>query len=193
MSAQTAPNPPNLPNLPSDPPLFSLKITNPVTYLKIWWQKVISNEGIDFRFRIRPLTAITLAVIIVSGSFSLRFLGRTPLAPFLPLSPTPQISQIPPPPTPLDTAFTGTLRLSATTQKYYLLTPDSQAITLDVPPNVNLKNLVGRRIFAEGSFNKDTQTLKISDAKEMEILPSVIVPVPTIATPSASPDLPKSP
>lgn len=174
-----------------DPPLFSFKITNPVTYLKIWWRRVIANEGIDLRFRIRPLTAIALALVIVSGSFSLGFLARSPLSRFLPLSPSPSPPPSPPPTslTTLDTAFTGTLRFSQATQKYYLLTRDSQAITLDVPPNVNLKNLVGRRIFAEGSFNKDAQTLKVSDAKEMEILPATVTPIPTIATasPTVSP------
>jgi hypothetical protein len=54
-----------------DPPLISLEVTNPVTYFKIWWKKVMSNEGIDFRLRVKPLTAIAIAVAIFSLTFGL--------------------------------------------------------------------------------------------------------------------------
>ena len=37
--------------LPSDPPLVDVKVTNPVTYFKKWWAKIIGNEGIDFRLK----------------------------------------------------------------------------------------------------------------------------------------------
>jgi hypothetical protein len=33
----------------TEPPLIT--ITNPVTYLRLWWQKVMGKEGIDFKFK----------------------------------------------------------------------------------------------------------------------------------------------
>ena len=51
-------------SLKNVPPLVSLEVSNPIAYLKVWWQKVMSNEGIDFRFRIRPLTAMALVAIL---------------------------------------------------------------------------------------------------------------------------------
>lgn len=44
-----------------EPDLLNFRITNPVTYLRLWWKKVMSKEGIDFRFRIHPVTAVILA------------------------------------------------------------------------------------------------------------------------------------
>ena len=50
-------------------PVVDLKVTNPVTYLKKWWKRVMSNEGVDFRFRIRPLTAIAISVVVAALYF----------------------------------------------------------------------------------------------------------------------------
>lgn len=174
---------------PNDPPLFSFKVTNPITYLKIWWHKVMSNEGVDFRFRIHPLTAIAIVAIIASGSFGFGFLARSPIAKYLPLS-TPSTQTTAPT---RDTAFTGVLRFNDTTNRYYLTTQQAEAISLEIPTNVNLSKLIGKRIFAAGSFNKDTGILLVQNATTMEILPAVITPIPTIATPSSSPNTPTSP
>ncbi len=150
----------------------------------------MANEGLDFRFRIHPLTAIALALVIASGSFGLGILARFPLAnyfPFLsssiqPTSPTTSTLSW------RDTAFMGTLHFSTTTNKYYLTTNQSEAITLDVPTNVNLSKLVNKRIFAAGSYSKETKVLKVQDATSMEVLPTTITPVPTTSSSSATPN-----
>lgn len=53
----------------TEPPLVDVKVSNPIIYLKKWWQKVIGNEGVDIRFKIHPLTAIAVAVIVASIGF----------------------------------------------------------------------------------------------------------------------------
>jgi len=42
----------------TEPLLVDVKVTNPVTYLRRWWEKVIGNEGISLSVKIHPLTAI---------------------------------------------------------------------------------------------------------------------------------------
>ena len=167
----------------SDPPLVDLKVTNPVTYFKKWWAKIIGNEGVDFRLHFQPLTATVIALVIITVGFGL---GRqaTPTPTTLP-SPTPT-----PTPEPIlkDTAFTGTLQYSSATAKFYLVTTSAEAITLTVPDNLDLQDLVGKRILAVGQYNKPARILEIADAKDMEILPKKPVPIPT-TTPNPT-DLP---
>lgn len=162
----------------SDPPLIDVKVTNPVTYLKKWWAKIIGNEGVDFRLHFHPLTAMAIALVIISVSFGLG----------LQISPSPSpipTSSSTPEPILKDTAFVGTLHYSDPTAKFYLVTTSSaQAITLIVPDAINLESLIGKRIFAAGAYSKSARTLQIADAKDMEILPKTPVPIPT--TPPAT-------
>ncbi len=162
----------------SDPPLIDVKVTNPVTYLKKWWAKIIGNEGIDFRLHFHPLTTMAIALVIITVGFGLgREVDPTP-AP----SPTPTST---PEPQLKDTAFVGTLHYSDPTAKFYLVTTSSaEAITFIVPDTINLESLVGKRIFAAGAYNKSARTLQVADAKDMEILPKTPVPIPT--TPPAT-------
>lgn len=162
----------------SDPPLIDVKVTNPVTYLKKWWAKIIGNEGVDFRLHFHPLTAMAIALVIISVSFGLG----------LQISPSPSpvpTSSSTPEPILKDTAFVGTLHYSDPTAKFYLVTASSaEAITLIVPDAINLESLIGKRIFAAGTYSKSARTLQIADAKDMEILPKTPVPIPT--TPPAT-------
>jgi len=169
-----------------DPLLVDLKVTNPIVYLKAWWKKVIANEGIDFRFRIRPLTALAITGVIMAGSFGLgRLLIPEPLVRYIPAlapSPSPNLWR--------ETAYTGILRYSEINHRYYLDTNQSEAVTLDIPSSVNTSRLVGRRILAVGRQNTQTKVLVVTDASDLEILPAQIVPVPTtLPTPSPSPEL----
>lgn len=170
------------------PPLVDLKVTNPITYIKSWWRKIIGNEGVDFRFRIHPLTAIAIAVIIASIGFGV---GRFVIPFSVPFFKFEDISKQSPSPSPTseiwkETGFIGTLQYSYTTSRYYLLTTSSEAITLEVPQAINLKDLIGKRIFAIGNYNKTTRILVVTDTKDMEILSKTPIPLPTI-TPSPTP------
>lgn len=171
-----------------DPPLVEVKVTNPVTYLKKWWNKIIGNEGMEFRFRVKPLTAIAISLVVVTAAFGLGQVDSAVITKPIPTS-TPEVWK--------ETAFTGTLRFSDVTGKYYLtVTSSSEAITLDVPANFDLKDLIGKRVFAAGKYNKSQRILKVAEARDMEVLPKNPVaipllspsPAPTmIATPSAQP------
>ncbi len=172
----------------TDPPLVDLKVANPVTYLKNWWKKVIDNEGIDVRLRIRPLTSIAMTAMLVGVSFGL---GRISLPPESPL--IQYLPMLAPTPTPnpwRQTAFTGVLKYSDISLKYYLVTNTSEAITLIAPDNVNLKKLMGKRILATGNYNNDMNLLSVTDATDMELLPLSILPVPTMS-PSPIPATPQ--
>lgn len=170
------------------PPLLSFAVTNPVTYLKLWWKKVFAGEGIDLKLRIHPLTALAVAGIIAAGGFSL---GRFSLPPTNPI--VKYIPQLVAAPTPTpnmwrETAFTGLLRYSTTTKKFYLETGEGEAITLEVPTNVTLTKYVGRRIFATGNLNTQSGVLLVTEATDLELLPAQQTLIPTVAvSPSATP------
>lgn len=181
-----------------DPPLVDVKVTNPVTYIKRWWQKIIGNEGMELRFRVRPLTAIAISVVIASVAFGVGKFVLPFTIPFLKYNPTPIPTQTPA--AWRETAYTGTLQYSIPTNRYYLVTSASEAITLKVPTNIDLKDLVGRRILVAGKYNKSARILEVADTKSMEVLPKNPVAVPTITPtpteipkPSASADISPSP
>lgn len=185
-------SPPKKPNLykPNDPPLFSFQITNPVTYFKLWFKKVWANEGIVLHLRIRPLTIIVVALLLTGTSFGI----AKYLATFLPFEVFPNSTPAPsslPTPTPnpwIETAFAGVLQKSD--NKFYLVIPSGEAIILEIPSNINLGTLVGKRILASGAYSQITRTLKVINASNMEILPAKTVPIPTSKaspTPSATP------
>jgi len=185
-----------------DPPLVDVKVTNPVTYIKRWWAKIIGNEGVDFRFHIRPLTALLMAVAVASIGFGFGKFVIPFSIPFLRYEYKNDEVVVPTPETWKDTAYTGTLRYSETTHKYYLVTTSSEAITLDVPTNINLENYIDKRIFAAGKYNKASRVLIVAEAKDLEVLPKTPVLIPTTSptliltetpipesSPSASPGL----
>ncbi len=172
-----------------EPDLVNFRISNPVTYLRLWWKKVIANEGINIK--IKPLTAIIITVIAVGGVYGGGYLIAMNV-----LRKIPVVNQIVPPITPTsnpnrDTAYSGILRKSG--DKFYLQTGDGQAINLIIPTNVNLNNFIGKRIFATGTFNTLTGYLTVSDATDLEVLPVSPIPVPT-NSPSPSPtEIPSTP
>lgn len=160
-----------------EPPLVT--VTNPVTYLRLWWKKVMGKEGVDFKFKIHPLTAFLIAFGLGAGLFGA---GRYSVnIPFLKYETTPTYK---PTSTSVvewkETAFTGKLQYSATTQKYFLLTTSAEAITLQVPSNLDLFTLIGKRIMAVGEYNKAIKLLKVTDVKDLEVLPNTPVPIPTV-------------
>ncbi len=163
-----------------DPPLVNLQITNPITYLKLWWKKVMGQEGIDVHFRIHPITAMILTGMIATGSFAIgRLTLPAPIIKYLP-----QLAPSPSPSPWREAAYTG--KVVESNKKYYLDTADAGVITLEAPANVNLPKLLNRRILAIGSYNSLSKILKVTGATDMEVLPTQIVPVPTTA-PSPSP------
>ncbi len=148
----------------------------------------MANEGVDFRFRIKPVTAIAMVTIVASLGFGV---GRLVLPasikiPFFEFGANPTASPTAAPAW-KETAFTDTLQYSLATKKYFLtVSSTAQAITLEMPPTLELNSLVGERILAMGLYNKNDRVLKVVDAKDMEVLPKTPIPIPTIS-PTASP------
>jgi len=175
----------------TEPPLVSLQVSNPVTYIKSWWKRVMGSEGIDFHFKIKPLTAIGMTVVIATFGFGVGRITLSAQKPYIvyeePISPVPMPTSNPW----RDTAFSGSLRFSVFSDRFYLLTNSDEAINLDVPENVDLTDLIGDRIFATGRYNQNTRTLVVSSSDDLEILPQnseavpvltpTLVPSPTIS------------
>lgn len=182
---------------PTEPPLVEVKVSNPVTYFRRWWERVVSKEGVSFSFKIHPITAVLMVTAISLVAFSA---GRYSInIPFLNYTTFPTTTATPTSePIWKQTAFTGKLQFSVTTNKYFLVTTSSEAITLDNESNLELLTLIGKRILAVGEYNKSEKLLKITDAKNLEILSKTPIPIPTIEptptslaseTPLASPGL----
>lgn len=171
----------------SVPPLLSFQLTNPITYIKVWWKKLIGNEGIKMTLQIKPVTAVILVAIFSGAGFGVgRFTVPEILVPYIvSASPTPS-----PSPDPWrEAAFTGKLQTSS--NKYYLVTTSAEAITLEAPSTINLAKLVGKRIMVVGKYNKTTKYMIISDTTDLEILTTTPIPLPTIIpSPSPTPTLP---
>ena len=176
------------PKKKEDPPLVALRVTNPIVYIKKWWKSVLGNEGIDFRFRIRPLTAIVIAAVIASIGFGVGNFVLPYKLPFF-VYKEPTKSATPAPIEWKETAYIGTLKYSEATKKFFLVTSSSaEAITLDVPDNLDLSSLVEKRIMAAGNYSKAKRLLVVTDAKDMEVLPKSPVPIPTNSpTPNPTP------
>ncbi len=179
-----------MPTAEKVPPMVNFQVNNPVTYIKLWWQKVMGKEGIDLSFRIHPITAILMVAVASTIGFGA---GRITVPegikiPFFEFGNTDPTSKPTATTEPVwkDTAFSGKLQFSVTTQKYFLLTTSAQAITLEIPSNLDLLSLVGKRIMAVGLYNKSEKLLRVSDAKGLEVLPKTAVPIPT-TEPTATP------
>jgi len=170
-----------------EPPLIT--VTNPVTYLRRWWDKVMGKEGIDFRFTIHPITAVLMVAVVATVGFGVgRFvLPESVKIPFFEFG---VVATPKPTSTPVvewkETAYTGRLQYGVTSQKYFLLTTSSEAITLEVPANLDLITLIGKRIMAVGEYNKSIKLLRVIDIKDLEVLPNSPVPIPTVE-PTATP------
>lgn len=166
-----------------EPPLVDVKVSNPIVYLKNWWARVMGKEGVDFHFRIHPITAFLIAFGIAAAFFGVgRYSVNIPFLRYtvvLSPTPTPSVDW-------KETAYTGKLQYSRITGKFFLVTVSSEAITLAVPENLDLTRLIGKRIFAVGEYSKSQRLLKVADVKDLEILPTTPIPIPTL-TPSLSP------
>ncbi len=138
-----------------DPPLIDLKITNPVTYLKKWWKIILSREGINISFRIRPLTAILMTISIVS-IFTGIGLTVTKFY-FLPLIvPSNLVST--------ESFYSGTVY--KTQNQIYLMTSSEKVYPLKKPPP-NIAQFFNQKVVIKGKLDKNTNTLEV---KQIEIL-----------------------
>lgn len=169
-----------------DPPLVDIKVSHPITYIKSWWKRIIGNEGMEIRIKIKPLTAILITIIVVTLCLGITKLSLPFKIPFLEMN-----SEVTPTPIAYrKTAFAGILRFTNKDNKYFLETNSSEAINLEIPENINLDKFIGRRIFATGEYHDGERILKVADVTDLEIFPENIIPIPTLEptpTPTVTP------
>lgn len=172
------------------PDLVNVKITNPLVYIKYWWKRIMANEGIDLRLRVKPLTVFGVSLIAFSLAFGL---GGVVLPVAFPGFKLNGIISPSPTPTPetiwKDTALKGTLTKTNTEPvKFYLVTTSTEAVTLEVPVGFNLITLVGKRILAVGTYNSKDKVLEVEDIQDLEVLSATPIPIPTsLPTPTPTP------
>lgn len=182
-------NNPTSVNTTTPPDLVNLKVTNPLVYIKYWWKRIMANEGIEVKFKAKPLTVFGVALIAFSLAFGL---GGVVLPTFFPWmkinggvattsTPTPQPELL------KDTALKGTLTKTNTNPvKFYLITTSTEAVTLEIPVGFNLSTLVGKRILAVGTYDSKNKVLEVEDIQDLEVLSTTPVPIPT-TTPTPKP------
>ena len=165
-----------------EPPLVDVKVANPVTFLKSWWNKILGNEGLEVRIKLRPLTAIAITIIVVTVAFGI---GKIVLPFDIPFFEYKVDEIVSSDPVFRETGFTGELKFNGDTEKYFLITTASEAVSLTLPPRVDFSDLIGRRIFAAGKYYPETGILVVESIEDLEILaesPEVIpttTPIPT--------------
>jgi hypothetical protein len=182
-------NNPTSVNTTNPPDLVNLKVTNPLVYIKYWWKRIMANEGIDMRFRMKPLTVFGVALIVFSLAFGLGGVVLPTFFPWMKINNSIVTNQTPTPQPELlkDTALKGTLTKTNTNPpKFYLITTSTEAVTLEIPVGFNLSSLVGKRILAVGTYDSKNKVLEVEDIQDLEVLSTTPVPIPT-TTPTPKP------
>src|SRR3989344_1359291 len=183
--------------------IFGVSVTNMPSSFSYFKNGIVADSANLPIPRVRLVTTIAIAFVVTSLTLGIGKFALSATIPFLKyeklegilVTDTPKIPTITPDPW-RETAFTGTLQYSGPIQKYYLITTSSEAIALEVPVNIDLKDTVGKRIFAAGNYNKITRTLVVASASDLEVLPKkpspfpTVIPTPTLfetTTPNTSP------
>lgn len=173
-------------NTTTPPDLVDIKITNPLVYIKYWWKKIMANEGIEIKFKAKPITVFGVTLIWSAMAFGL---GGVVLPTFFPWIKVDIIAVATPTATPQflkDTALRGTLtKINTLPIKFYLVTASTEAVTLEVPDIFNLNSLVGKRILAVGSYDSKNKILVVKDIQDLEVLSKTPMPIPTVTSTSA--------
>jgi hypothetical protein len=166
----------------SNPPdLLNVKVTNPLVYIKYWWKRIMANEGLEAKVKVKPITAIAIAVALFSLAFGLGGVVFPFAFPWLKIkSQVVNSTQTPTPSEWKETAIKGTLKKTTVEPtKFFLLISSDEAVTLQVPQGINLTTLIGRRILATGNYNQKQKLLIVSDVQDLEVLSTTPIPIPT--------------
>lgn len=188
---QTSPNPPNTPNHPNiplpisftqntkyseknDPPLVSVSVTNPITYLKLFIKRLLKNEGITIK--IKPLTAIAM-ILALSTAFGTGFNVATF---FFPNSSPIFKRQV---------SYQGTIQKNQI-GGYFLILPDSSLWKLKPKfTNINLEEMVGKQAIIQGNLTREPNLIEVSQVIPLSPLITQPIQVPPIpATNSGQPN-----
>lgn len=137
-----------------DPPLIDLKVTNPVTYFKLWLKRLLKNEGIDLRVRIRPLTAIALglafATFFAGTGFSVAKI-------FFPNS-SPILKR--------EVIYQGTVQ-KTDTGDYFISLPDSSLYKLR-SSKVDFNKYLNRQVLLKGNLGREPNIISVTNVMAFE-------------------------
>ncbi|MBI2596766.1 hypothetical protein HYW41_01295 [Candidatus Daviesbacteria bacterium] len=165
-----------------DPPL--IKVTNPVTYFKRWWNKLMSKEGIDFKmgFKIKPVTAVLITSIIITGGVSSGITAFV-LKTFWPTSSPVLHRQI---------IQSGTIQTG--TGGFYLASQDQSIWKLKPKkPNINLNEQVGKQVTVTGNLTKEANLIEVSEIILSDSSKTPLTPVPSPSSIPSNPSFPSNP
>lgn len=140
-----------------DPPLFSFKVTNPVTYLKHWLNRLLRNEGIDLRIRIRPLTSLAIGIAFASFFAGT---GFSVAKVFFPNS-SPILKR--------EVAYQGTIQKTSNNQ-YYLGMADAQLYRLRLHDDsqIKLKDYLNKQVLVKGNLGKEPFVISVNEIISFE-------------------------
>lgn len=155
-----------------DPPLVDLKITNPVTYLKNWLGKLLKNQDIDIRIKIKPFATLAL-IAAFSATFGVGYnLGIKSAAKVLFPNSSPILHR--------EVDYEGVIQKSNSGQ-YYLKLSNGSLWSLKDPLNeINFESLVNQKVILKGNLTSQKDLIEVK-----EVLPQVISA--QIASPTPSP------
>lgn len=132
-----------------DPPLLDIKITNPVTYLKLFLRRLLQNEGIDIKVRIRPLTAIAMflafATFFAGTGFSVAQLFFPNSSPILKRQVT----------------FEGIVKRTDN-GAYYLSLSDNQLYRLQPKTSADYRQYINKEVLVKGNLTKEPNVIDVT-------------------------------
>lgn len=153
-----------------DPPIVTVR--NPITYIKKWWNKIMAKEGVDFKlgFKIKPITAVLIASIIISGGVSSGVTALV-LKTFWPTSSPILHRQI---------IQQGTIQTG--TGGFYLVSSDQSMWKLKPKkPNINLADQVGKQVTVTGNMTKEANLIEVSEIILSDSSQTPLPPTPSLA------------
>lgn len=160
----------------NDPPMVDLKVANPVTYFKKWVGKLLNNQDIDLRLKIKPFATIGLIIAFTAVGTTTFSIGRY----FFPNS-SPIFHR--------PISLQGIVQRSQTGQDYLSL-PDGSLWGLK-PANgkVNLTNVAGKQVTIKGNLTAEANVINVSEViASQSLLDAQVAPLPSNI--SNTPNLP---
>lgn len=132
-----------------DPPLIDLKVTNPVSYLKRWWKRMLANEGISLSLKIKPLTAIMLIT-----SFALVFggTGFGVAKVFFPNS-SPILKR--------EVLHQGKLIKSG--RSFYLVLSNNETYRLEMPREIDGESMINQPVLLRGNLTREPNLINVKE------------------------------
>ncbi len=152
------------------PPLF--QIANPVTYLKIFWNKVMKNEGvkIGFNFTVKPVTAVMIALALTGAYGAGYHVGITDAAKIFFPNSSPILHRA--------ISLQGTIQRSETGQ-YYLSLPDNTLWTLKpTSDKVNLSNYIYKQVVVKGNLTAEANVINVNEVIAFDNKPTPVIYTP---------------